>query len=134
LVRTDRIAFAKWTSSHIAATAFPRIVIQQAVWLYFCFALSYRDVEDMLAERGIDVSYDPSVAGWSTKPLPELGFGISADGADAKNSHVFWLGEGSDLLRVLDADACSISQRMAPDRFVLSALAAKKPSHWTLCA
>ena len=26
---------------------FPRIVIQQAVWLYFRFALSYRDVEDM---------------------------------------------------------------------------------------
>ena len=38
---------------------FPRVVIQQAVWLYFRFALSYRDVEDMLAERGIDVSYDP---------------------------------------------------------------------------
>ena len=31
---------------------FPSIVIQQAVWLYFRFALSYRDVEDMLAERG----------------------------------------------------------------------------------
>jgi transposase-like protein len=27
---------------------FPSIVIQQAVWLYFRFALSYRDVEDML--------------------------------------------------------------------------------------
>ena len=36
---------------------FPSIVIQQAVWLYFRFALSYRDVEDMLAERGIDVSF-----------------------------------------------------------------------------
>ena len=35
---------------------FPGIVIQQAVWLYFRFALSYRDVEDMLTERGIDVS------------------------------------------------------------------------------
>ena len=42
---------------------FPRIVIQQAVWLYFRFALSYRDVEDMLAERGIDVSYGRSAAG-----------------------------------------------------------------------
>ena len=28
---------------------FPRIVIQQAVWLYFRFALSYRDVEDPLS-------------------------------------------------------------------------------------
>ena len=35
---------------------FPSIVIQQAVWLYFRFGLSYRDVEDMLAERGIDVT------------------------------------------------------------------------------
>ena len=33
---------------------FPSIVIQQAVWLYFRFALSYRDVNDMLAERGIE--------------------------------------------------------------------------------
>jgi putative transposase len=35
---------------------FPGIVIQHAVWLYFRFGLSYRDVEDMLAERGIDVT------------------------------------------------------------------------------
>jgi len=33
---------------------YPSIVIQQAIWLYVRFALSYRDVEDMLAERGID--------------------------------------------------------------------------------
>ena len=37
---------------------FPSIVIQRAVWRYFRFALSYRDVEDMLAQRGIDVSYE----------------------------------------------------------------------------
>jgi putative transposase len=34
----------------------PSIVIQQAIWLYFRFVLSYRDVEDMLAGRGIDSS------------------------------------------------------------------------------
>jgi transposase-like protein len=45
---------------------FPSIVIQQAVWLYFRFALSYRDVEDMLAERGIDVSYE-TVRRWALK-------------------------------------------------------------------
>jgi putative transposase len=27
------------------------------VWLYFCFRLSFRDVQDLLAERGIVVSY-----------------------------------------------------------------------------
>lgn len=32
---------------------FPPAIIQHAVWLYFRFALSYRDVEDLLAERGI---------------------------------------------------------------------------------
>ena len=45
---------------------FPGIVIQQAVWLYFRFALSYRDVEDMLAERGIDLSYE-TVRRWALK-------------------------------------------------------------------
>jgi putative transposase len=45
---------------------FSGIVIQQAVWLYFRFALSYRDVEDMLAERGIDVTYE-TVRRWVLK-------------------------------------------------------------------
>jgi putative transposase len=33
-------------------------VIRHAVWLYFRFTLSFRDVEDLLAERGIEVSYE----------------------------------------------------------------------------
>ena len=37
---------------------FPAEVIQHAVWLYFRFPLSFRDVEDLLAQRGIDVSYE----------------------------------------------------------------------------
>jgi len=45
---------------------FPPVIIQQAVWLYFRFPLSYRDVEDMLAERGIDVSYE-TVRRWALK-------------------------------------------------------------------
>jgi len=35
---------------------FPPEVIQHAVWLYARFTLSFHDVEDLLAERGIDVS------------------------------------------------------------------------------
>jgi putative transposase len=35
---------------------FPEI-IQHAVWLYFRFTLSFRDVEDLLVERGITASY-----------------------------------------------------------------------------
>jgi len=37
---------------------FPADVIRQAVWLYFRFTLSLRDVEDLLARRGIEVSYE----------------------------------------------------------------------------
>src|SRR5437667_11087764 len=37
---------------------FPPVVIQHAVWLYLRFTLSYRDVEDLLAERGLDISYE----------------------------------------------------------------------------
>jgi len=37
---------------------FPPEVIHQAIWLYLRFTLSFRDVEDLLAERGIAVSYE----------------------------------------------------------------------------
>ena len=40
--------------------------IKRAVWLYFRFTMSYRDVEDLLAERGIDVSYE-TVRRWALK-------------------------------------------------------------------
>ena len=36
---------------------FPRSVIQYAVWLYYCFNPTTRDVEDLLAELNISVSY-----------------------------------------------------------------------------
>ena len=45
---------------------FPPSIIQHAVWLYFRFSLSFRDVEDLLAERGIDVSYE-TVRRWCLK-------------------------------------------------------------------
>jgi len=37
---------------------FPPEIIRHAAWLYVRFPLSYRDVEDLLAERGLDVSYE----------------------------------------------------------------------------
>ncbi|HEY8096238.1 MAG TPA: hypothetical protein VIE65_09160, partial [Methylobacter sp.] len=37
---------------------FPPEIIRQAIWLYLRFTLSLRDVEDLLAERGIMVSYE----------------------------------------------------------------------------
>ncbi len=37
---------------------FPPEIIAHAVWLYHRFGLSFRDVEDLLAERGITVTYE----------------------------------------------------------------------------
>jgi putative transposase len=41
-------------------------VIKRAVWLYYRFNLSLRDVEEILAERGIDVSYE-AIRDWCRK-------------------------------------------------------------------
>jgi transposase-like protein len=45
---------------------FPPDVIRRAVWLYLRFTLSYRDVEDLLAERGLQVSNE-TVRRWALK-------------------------------------------------------------------
>ncbi len=45
---------------------FPQEIIQYAVWLYHRFSLSHRDIEDLLAERGITVSYE-SIRLWCNK-------------------------------------------------------------------
>jgi putative transposase len=37
---------------------FPPEIISHAVWLYFRFSLSFRDVEELLTQRGIVVSYE----------------------------------------------------------------------------
>ncbi len=50
---------------------FPADVIRQAVWLYFRFTLSFRDVEEMLAARGIDVSYE-TIRCWTIKFGPQI--------------------------------------------------------------
>ncbi len=46
------------TKSSYSGYRFPPEIIQQAIWLYVRFTLSFRDVEDLLAERGILVSYE----------------------------------------------------------------------------
>ena len=50
---------------------FPPVIIQHAVWLYLRFTLSYRDVEDLLAERGLDISYE-TIRRWVSKFGPLL--------------------------------------------------------------
>src|SRR6266704_4899928 len=45
---------------------FPAEIISHCVWLYFRFALSFRDIEEMLAMRGVSLSYE-SVREWCLK-------------------------------------------------------------------
>ena len=50
---------------------FPPVIIQHAVWVYLRFTLSYRDVEELLAERGLDISYE-TVRCWVLKFGPVI--------------------------------------------------------------
>ena len=49
---------------------FPSEIIQYAVWLYYRFNLSHRDIEDLLAERGINVTYE-SIRLWCNRFGPK---------------------------------------------------------------
>ncbi len=53
---------------------FPPEIIRHAIWLYGRFTLSFRDVEEWLAERGVDVSHE-TVRRWFLK----FGLSIAAD-------------------------------------------------------
>jgi len=57
---------------------FPPAIIQHAIWLYFRFPLSFRDVEEMLAERGIEVSYE-TVRRWVLKFGPAFAANIRSN-------------------------------------------------------
>ncbi len=64
------------TAGHChVADRLPPEIIQQAIWLYLRFTLSFRDVEDLLAERGIGVSYE-SVRRWVSYFGPKIAAGL----------------------------------------------------------
>jgi putative transposase len=54
------------TASWYKGFGFPSEIISHAVWLYFRFSLSYRDVEALLAEQGIVVTYE-TIRLWTLK-------------------------------------------------------------------
>ena len=63
---------------------FPPDTIHLAVWLHFRFTTSLRDVEEMLAERGIDVSYE-TVRCWANKFGPTIAANIRRKRGRADN-------------------------------------------------
>ena len=58
---------------------FPAEIIRHAVWLYHVFSLSLRDVELILAERGIVVTHE-SIRHWCLKLVPTSPEGYAGDG------------------------------------------------------
>jgi putative transposase len=69
---------------------FPPEIIQQAIWLYVRFTLSFRDVENLLAERGILVSYE-TVRRW----VNHFGPMIAADLRKLRpKPHTIWYLDG----------------------------------------
>ena len=66
---------------------FPPDIIRHAVWLYLRFTLSFRDVEDLLAERGLDVSYE-TVRRWVLKFGPL--FAVDARGRRRNGISTRW--------------------------------------------
>jgi transposase-like protein len=59
------------TKINYSGYRFPPEIIQQAIWLYVRFTLSFRDVEDLLAESGIAVSYE-TVRRWVNHFGPKI--------------------------------------------------------------
>jgi hypothetical protein len=54
---------------------YPAEIISHAVWLYFRFGLSLRDVEELLAERGVTVTYE-TIRAWCMKFGPSYAAGL----------------------------------------------------------
>ena len=60
----------KLSPNPYAGYRYPSEIISHAVWLYHRFTLSFRDIEDLLAKRGIIVSYE-TIRQWCLKFGPE---------------------------------------------------------------
>lgn len=88
---------------------FPPDVIQCAVWLYHRFSLSFRDVEDLLAERGVMVSYE-TVRQWCKKFGPRYGnrlrrrYGRHGDTWHVDEMFIRICGKQHYLYRAVDQD------------------------------
>jgi hypothetical protein len=54
---------------------YPAEIISHAVWLYYRFSLSLRDVEELLAERGVMVTYE-TIRAWCAKFGPSYAAGL----------------------------------------------------------
>ena len=123
---------------------FPPEIISHAVWLYHRFSLSFREVEDLLAKRGINVSYE-SIRYWCQKFGPSYARKLKRkQGRLGDIWHVDELfikiqGQRRYLWRAVDQDGDVIDilittrrDRLAAKRFFLKALKSEGQVPWQL--
>ena len=99
--RDDKISYAGYR--------FPPEIIQQTIWLYLSFTLSLRDVEDLLAEQGVTVSYE-TVRRWVNHFGPMVAADLRNAGPSRIRSGILTkfirrsAAEWSTLWRAVDAE------------------------------
>ena len=123
---------------------FPPEVIQHAVWLYHCFSLSLRDVELILAARGIVVSYE-SIREWGLRfgrifanmlkrRRPQPGDKWYMDEVFIRirgKQHYLWraVDQDGNVLDILVQ-----SRRSGAVRLAVTVVDGRKMRHWRLCS
>src|SRR5215469_18326291 len=73
---------------------FPPEIIGYAVWVYHRFCLRFRDVEDLLAERGIIVSYE-AIRRWAGNSDPTMPY-VSRRNRDGSVIPGIWTNSSSE--------------------------------------
>src|SRR6478672_10692706 len=92
---------------------FPPVVIQHAVWLYLRFTLSYRDVEELLAERGLNISYE-TVRSWVLKFGPVIARPAAASPSSPEQPMAPGRDGGPDCRQAHVSVACRRPRRRGP--------------------
>jgi putative transposase len=123
---------------------FPPEIISHAIWLYHRFTLSFRDVEDLLAERGITVSYE-AIRSWCIKFGPV--YARSLPRKQGRLGDIWYIDEvfvaiqgvRHYLWRAVDQDGAVIDilvtkhrDRQAAERFFRKALKRQGQAPWQL--
>ena len=97
---------------------FPPEIISHAVWLYHRFCVSFRDVEDLLAQRGVTVSYE-AIRLWCLKFGPEYARGLKRRLGDTSHLDEVFVtiqGQRQYLWRAVDQDGDVIDILVQPRR------------------
>jgi putative transposase len=86
---------------------FPPDIIRHAVWLYLRFTLSFGDVVDLLAERGLDVSYE-TIRRWVLKFRAVIRQGTSPPTSSAHLAVMEWMPPPDGIAMCQGGDVCRI--------------------------